>query len=51
MLEKIGSMRSCQGFKKVRKYTSTKFKEIVGHYFHLAMFTEFVITFDMKKFY
>ena len=44
ILERIGSIRSCQGFKKARKYTSTKLKEIVGHYFHLAMFTEFIIT-------
>ena len=36
---------------KVRKYTPTKLKEIVGHYFHLAMFIEFIITFDIKKFY
>ena len=51
ILERIGSIRSCQGFKKVTKYTSTKLKEIVGHYFHLARFTEFITTFDLKKFY
>ena len=51
ILERIGSMRSCQSFKKVRKYTPRKIKERVGHYFHLATFTEFIITFDMTKFY
>ena len=40
-----------QCFEKVRKYTSTKIKEIVGHYFHLAISTEFIIAFDMKRFY
>ena len=51
ILERIGSIRSCQGFLKVKKYTPTKLKETVGHYFPLAMFIEFIITFDIKKFY